>query len=155
MIRKHLAAAKAATFCVALPSLNPSDNGLPRATGTGFFISPDGWFVTALHVVSHNGVIRPDIHEMNVSQHQSGMTDPWRVFTGFTLEFSDPETDFALLRANLSVNQRSHDWFQDETGFPCLPVSIRELDEGEPVFSFGYPLTETQNLVLQRQVVPA
>jgi serine protease Do len=146
MIRKHLATAKAATFCIALPSQIPNDKGFPRAAGTGFFVSSDGWFVTALHVIMSNNAIRADIHEMNASQHHSAMTEPWRVLSEFKLEFCDQEMDFALLKADLSANQAKYEWFREEKSFPFLPISTRELDEGEPVFSFGYPLSETQDL---------
>jgi len=53
MIRRTLPHTQAATFSVLLP--DQKKQGMPTATGTGFFVSPDGWFVTAAHVISENG----------------------------------------------------------------------------------------------------
>ena len=55
MIRKSLRIVQAATFCIELPS--KANHDMPTPTGTGFFVSPDGWFVTAVHVISKNGAI--------------------------------------------------------------------------------------------------
>ena len=53
MIRKTLNATKAATYLIELP--NAQDGIMPTPTGTGFFVSDDGWFVTAAHVITENG----------------------------------------------------------------------------------------------------
>ena len=58
----------------------------------------------------------------------------------------DPSTDFALLKVDFAANaNKVH--LQDRTGFPYIEVSSRELAEGEPVYSFGYPLSESGLLV--------
>ena len=56
MIRKTLANTQQATFSIELP--NAQAKGLPVPMGTGFFVSGDGWFVTAAHVVTKNN--QPD-----------------------------------------------------------------------------------------------
>ena len=48
MIRKSIHNTKLATYSIDLPN----DKGTPAPTGTGFFVSADGWFVTAAHVVT-------------------------------------------------------------------------------------------------------
>jgi hypothetical protein len=47
--RKTLKETQAATFCIELP--DAWRQNMPAPIGTGFFISPDGWFVTAAHVL--------------------------------------------------------------------------------------------------------
>jgi len=59
---------------------------------------------------------------------------------GMTLEHIEPRTDFALLRVDFNANS-AKDWLKGRTGFPFLEVSRRDLEEGEPVYSFGYPLS--------------
>jgi len=63
MIRRSLQVTKRATFALNLP--NPFKGLMPRLVGTGFFVSADGVFVTAAHVVTENykadGTVRGDI----------------------------------------------------------------------------------------------
>jgi S1-C subfamily serine protease len=53
VIQKTLATTQLATFSVQLP--DKKQHGMPTPAGTGFFVSPDGWFVTAAHVIAENG----------------------------------------------------------------------------------------------------
>lgn len=144
MIRKTLTNTKAATYLIELPDAHK--NGVPTARGTGFFVSLDGWFVTAAHVVTENGksdgTVRQDIDkawltkESMPGEHSSGMCQ----FVSFDL--IDPETDFALLKVDFRANSNKHHLL-GRSGFPFITVSMRELVEGEPVYSFGYPLSQT------------
>lgn len=144
MIRKTLAATKAATFCIELP--DQAREGMPTPRGTGFFVSRDGWFVTAGHVVMEGDQIRTDVQdawltkEMKVPTPGSGAWGSdfcqWP-----TLDFVDVDTDIALLKVDFDQNA-SKEWLKDKDGFPFIPASRRPLDEGEPVYSFGYPLPE-------------
>lgn len=83
MIRQHLADTKRATFCVEF--CNP----LPTPAGTGFFVSPDGWFVTAAHVITENncsdGPVRKDIAEawLDNASGVSGMVRSLDFIQGF------------------------------------------------------------------------
>jgi serine protease Do len=143
MIRKTLRATQAATFSVDLPNKNLQ--GMPTPTGTGFFVSPDGWFVTAAHVITENnrpdGPVRTDIHqawlmkEMRPGQFLSGMCQ------AVQFDYIDPKTDFALLKVDFARNANK-EHLKGLTGFPYLEISGRELDEGEPVYAFGYPLSD-------------
>ena len=50
MIRNSIERTKKSTFLIRVPSSIPEHKGFPLPTGTGFFISKDGYFVTANHV---------------------------------------------------------------------------------------------------------
>ncbi len=54
MIRQTLTATKAATFLVRLREPGQTE-GMFMPAGTGFFVSPDGYFITAHHVVERVG----------------------------------------------------------------------------------------------------
>ena len=51
MIWKTLSNTKKATFQVFVPHPNPLKKGFPTPIGSGFFISKDGYFITARHVL--------------------------------------------------------------------------------------------------------
>jgi S1-C subfamily serine protease len=149
MIRKTLKATQLATYSVDLP--NPNMMDMPSPAGTGFFVSPDGWFVTAAHVITQNnrsdGPVRPDIEkawlmkEARPGEFTSGMCQ------AIKFEYIDPTTDFALLKVDFAANANK-EHLKGLSGFPLIEVSSRELEEGEPVYSFGYPLSES-SLILQ------
>jgi serine protease Do len=154
MIRTTLKATQLATFSVDLP--HPARQGMPTPTGTGFFISPDGWFVTAAHVVAENGCpdgpVRSDISqawlmkEARPGHFISGMC------TSVSFVWINPGADFALLKVDFDANKNKN-WLSGRNGFPHLIVSVRELEEAEPVYSFGYPLSDSSLLVNSPSVV--
>jgi serine protease Do len=142
MIRKTLANTRAATYSVDVP--DPNQHGMPAANGTGFFVSSDGWFVTAAHVVTENGRSdgppRKDIDKAWLMQE----TRPGQFCSGMCqyvqLDLIDPALDFALLKVDFQANSnKAH--LSGRAGFPFIEISARELEEGEPVYSFGYPLS--------------
>ena len=89
---------------------------LPRFTGTGFFVTDDGYLLTAFHVVADAGRI--------------AVRTKVGTFTA-TLVKVDKANDVALLKV---------------TGkFPALPVaSSRGVKLGESVFTIGFPNIELQ-----------
>lgn len=144
-IRSTLDQTKAATFSVLLP--NSAKQGMPSATGTGFFVSPDGWFVTAAHVVTENGQadgpVRSDISSSWLQKETRVAGGPPGAMCQFvTLEEVIPSLDIALLKVDYEKNATKH-WLQDLSEFPFIQISTRELEEGEDVYAFGYPLPET------------
>jgi serine protease Do len=139
-IKKTLARTKEATYCIYLPI----QGGGATPTGTGFFVSPDGWFVTAAHVVTEdgtpNGTVRSDIGQAFLMKEPASKVEPWmRMLQLVSFEYVHPETDFALLKVDFAPNAKK-DTLKGKTEFDFIEVSTRELDEGEPVYSFGYPL---------------
>jgi serine protease Do len=148
MIRATLKITQSATYSVDLP--HPHRNGMPSPTGTGFFVSPDGWFVTAAHVITQNGQpngpIRTDIDQAWLMKERRPGAFISGMCQAVKFEYVDPRTDFALLKVDFAANaNKAH--LQGLTGFPYIEVSSRELEEGEPVYSFGYPLSESSLLV--------
>lgn len=143
MIRRTLQATQAATFSVLLP--NAAQHGMPTPVGTGFFVSPDGWFVTAAHVVTENGRSdgppRKDLSDCRLEK-ETRLHDPnsGAMCGHVALVHVEPTTDFALLKVDYPRNANKA-WLKDRTTFPHLEVSSRTLEEGEPVYSFGYPLS--------------
>lgn len=144
MIRQSLAITKSATFSVLLPDLK--QKGMPTPAGTGFFVSPDGWFVTAAHVVTENGKsdgpVRSDIANSWLMKEPAFPGDPGAMCQNITFELVHPHLDFALLKANFEKNADKA-WLQGLEDFPFIEISLRELEDGEPVYSFGYPLSDS------------
>jgi serine protease Do len=135
-----LARTKRGTFSILLP--NPFKGLMPCPVGTGFFVSGDGVFVTAAHVVTRD--FKPDGPPRDDIGNGWLMTEPppgdwgrW-MCVGLSLESVDAQHDIAILKAHPAAN-RDKSWMSD--GFPFVPVSFAVLEEGEPVYSFGYPLS--------------
>lgn len=144
MIRKTLSRIREATFCVELP--NKTSHDMPTPSGTGFFISPDGWFVTAAHVTSENGTSdgpqRKDIEKAWLMKELT-MTGPSAMCQFIELRHVLPCYDLTLLKVDFQKNSNK-EWLKGKTEFPFIPVSQRPLEMGESVYSFGYPLSSSE-----------
>lgn len=148
MIRKTLQKTKDATFAIELPNSNLK--GMHSPAGTGFFVSPDGWFITAAHVITQsgrsNGSVRGDLCNAWIRKETrlgKGI-EPFPIACyGLAFEYIDQITDFALLKVDFQ-NNANKAWLKGKReDFPYIEISLRELEEGEPVYSFGYPLPES------------
>ena len=114
---------------------------MPVPTGTGFFVSGDGWFITAAHVVKDaNGTVRSDINQAWLEKEPSESGPPSMVQWP-TLDHVDDDADVALLKLDFEANQVK-EGLKGRSGFPHLTISSRVLEEAEPVYAFGYPLSE-------------
>ena len=155
MIRDTLPHTQEATFCVEFPSAR--QHGMPTPAGTGFFVSPDGWFVTAAHVVTQNnasdGLVRDDIGEAWLMKEirQAG-GPPGAMCQGVSIGHVIPHLDFALLRVDFAENA-TKTFLTGKSEFPFVSVSRRDLDEGESVYSFGYPLSSAVAQDLNSMIV--
>ncbi len=144
MIRKTLSNTKAATFCIEAP--DKQMKGMHGPLATGFFISPDGFFVTAAHVVAQDKKCGGDIDgfvssfAMTKEQNTGPLPSPY--YMKPTLAHVLPELDFALLKVDFEKNSGDPNW-GNQSAFPYIAPSTRELDEGEPVYAFGYPLSSS------------
>lgn len=133
MIRKSLPAVKRATYCVMISE--PKYQELVAPQGTGFFVSSDGWFVTALHVLTIGGgrhdPIRQDLDTI-VLVHPGDETSGIQEVTKTELVHHDAQHDFALLKAEP----------QGGAKYSYVEIVKRDIAEGEPVYCFGYPLSD-------------
>jgi serine protease Do len=142
-IRSTLRATQSATFAVLLP--DPGKHDLPSPVGTGFFVSSDGWFVTAAHVLmdQSSGSLRSDLGGMCLEKEMRwDQGPPAPGCCAIAVAHVDPQADFALLRVDFAANAQ-RDWLSGASGFPFITVSTRVLEEGEPIYAFGYPLSES------------
>lgn len=145
MIRNSLERTKQATFAVCLP--NAARQGMPTPSGTGFFVSADGWFITAAHVVTTNGApdgpVRTDISSAwLMKESRVGQGSPGAMCQSVSLASVLPHIDLALLKVDFSANANKA-WLQSRSDFPFLQICIRELEEAHPVYAFGYPLSSS------------
>lgn len=132
MIRNRLGRTKRATFGVLVP--HPKFEGVAIPNGTGFFISRDGYFLTAHHVVMGG-----DPSEFSVQQPRTTMVGP-AIIVQFLEKVKEwPEFDIVLLRADFEKN-RTKDWLKEKDGFPFLEMELQEQEEGTPVYSYAFPL---------------
>lgn len=143
MIRKTLETTQLATFCIKLPSTQ--HQGMSAPIGTGFFIAPDGWFVTAAHVITQDnqseGPIRQDIDKAwLMKETRLDCELPGALCQGVSFGHLFSNLDFALLKVDFGANSNKA-WLKDKTEFPYITVSSSGLQEGEAVYSFGYPLS--------------
>jgi S1-C subfamily serine protease len=102
MIRKSLPQTKAATYSIQFPSPDPAFHQMPVPRGTGFFIDPTGYFLTARHVI--DGV---RVEEGRLRQTPSpGNWGMQGVGGGPELVAEWPEYDLALLKFDFQRNSR-------------------------------------------------
>jgi serine protease Do len=141
MIRQTLDQTKAATFCVMLP--DAERHGMPFPTGTGFMVSADGLFVTAAHVITdENGQVRGNVEEAFLQgAPRTPSEPPIRLIQHPRAEFVDKAADIAILKCDFNAN-REKDWLRGRRDFPFLTVSAESLAEGQPVYSYGFPLSK-------------
>lgn len=138
MIRETIDNTRSATFAILLPDNNKG--GMPTPKGTGFFISPKGWFLTAAHVVLENE--KPVDMDNAFLQKESGVTEPPILCQHISIELIISEYDIALLKVDFEKNKEKA-WLKDKDQFPFIKISKRDLDIAEPVYSFGYPLSSS------------
>ena len=133
MIRKTLAQVKAATYAILLP--DPGRGGLPTPRGTGFFIDDAGHFLTAHHVVAGQAVD-------DVWLQQSPTEDGFVPMLQWSEKIAEwPASDLALLKVDFERNSnKAH--LKGRRAFPFITVELAPVEEGTPVYAFGYPLPE-------------
>ncbi|ABR54075.1 chymotrypsin serine protease, family S1 [Methanococcus vannielii SB] len=138
MIKNTILKVMESTFCIELP--NKKAGGMPTPVGTGFFISPDGWFVTAAHIVmDKNGSIRKDLNKAVLIKEQSS-NGPKKICQYVSKGNIFSKLDIALLKVDFEKNSNK-EWLDKKTEFPFINVSTERLEIGDEVYSFGYPLS--------------
>lgn len=133
MIRKTIDHTKECTYVVRVPG---RDN-FPYPMGTGFFISGEGDFITANHVIKDVvdfSKVRFQYpggeHVLNIS-----LINKWERF------------DIALLKADLELNQErfknaQNEFLEGKEEFPYLEIDFEDQFEGTPIYIFGFPLSK-------------
>lgn len=129
---------KKATFSVQFP--NDAAGILSHPKGTGFFVSNDGWFVTAAHVVVKEDGSIEDFREIILEKEHFFDGSGGEMCEYIELVYINHKTDIAILKVDFERN-REKKWLNGLDGFPFLEISCNTLDDGEQVYSFGYPLS--------------
>lgn len=122
---------KAATFALLLPG----PEGMPIESGTAFFISPDGYIITANHVINKinesKDIILMQPVELGKSSgamvHNIEIIQKWE------------EYDLAILKADLEKN-KNRAFLEGKKEFPYLEIEFNQQEDGEEVYAFGFPL---------------
>lgn len=125
MIRKSLNNTKNSTYVVLIPHPDPKTKGFPSPSGTGFFISKEGFFITARHVI-YGPEGKNNITEDKIKLSKE---DPLKFINNVKIIKDWPEYDIILLKAEINK----------EVNF--LEIEFEVVEEGTPVYSFGYPLS--------------
>ena len=141
MIAKTIANTKKATFAVQVPNPTPNAKGFPSPYGTGFFVSKDGYFITARHVL----IYKQNQYEVFFDPSKITLAKP-EIFplpqtTGLKLIKEWVAYDLALLKADFE-QVKSKDYFKGKNGFDYLDIEFGVPPEGTEVYSFGYPLPD-------------
>jgi serine protease Do len=133
MIPNTLTRTKNATFSILVPHPNPAYQGFPTANGTGFFISSDGYFITARHVLFDFSKIMLNKPELFTSLFITGLqlVKEWTAY------------DLVLLKANFDM-AKTQKAFKEKTSFDYLDIEYEVTPEGTDVYSFGYPLAQCE-----------
>jgi S1-C subfamily serine protease len=107
---------------------------MPVPVGTGFFISPVGHFITALHVVEGADLANTWLMARDDSPASPGAMAQWP-----ELVRTWPEFDLALLKCDFGRNAEKA-WLQGRSTFPYLKLEFQQQEDGTQVYSFGFPL---------------
>jgi S1-C subfamily serine protease len=133
MIRKSINRTIESTFIVRIP--DPENKDFPTPTGTGFFISSDGYFITAYHVVANV----TDFSKVWITKPEFM---PPIIAQSVNLIQSFPKCDIAILKASN---------LQKPVQF--LEIDLNDHIEGTPIYAFGYPLPEIKLIQSQNMMI--
>ncbi|MDD2666342.1 MAG: serine protease [Methanocellales archaeon] len=149
MITKTLSRTKNSTYAVIAPNPDPKTKGFPTPMGTGFFISSEGYFITARHVIEkRNPKGNPIITTSGYSELYEGkditLTKCIPRITIYFIEIIKewPEFDLVLLKADINKNKKEKDVLASDEQIEYLDINFNIIKEGSKVYSFGYPLSK-------------
>jgi S1-C subfamily serine protease len=132
---------KSATFLLLLP--DPIEK-LPIERGTAFFISPDGYMITANHVIedkkeNDNIIVRlpPQPGKIPTIIHGIEVIKKW------------PKYDLALLKAAFDKN-RARDFLKGKREFNYIEIDFSQHFEGKEVYVYGYPLPKKPIIIKKK-----
>jgi len=138
LIRESIERTKKSTFLVRVPSTKPEHAGFPFPSGTGFFISSRGYFLTASHVIKGVGSgdkLMLNQPELELNENCSNLLRHIEILNIW------PKFDIALLKVNFEKNSNVA-LLKNKEGFDYLDIDLRDYPDGTPVYSYGFPLPE-------------
>jgi hypothetical protein len=144
MIQNTLKATQDATFAVLVPHRDPAARGFPTPNGTAFFISKDGYVLTARHVLFKDNE-GTSIH--NAPNIMLEKPENLCMISNLSIAKDWPNLDLVLLKANFDPH-KEQPFLKGKTGFDFLQIDFTVIPEGTPVYAFGYPLA---NIELQQK----
>ncbi len=149
MIKNTLQNTKLSTFYVNTPSNNSQEKGFPRPSGTGFFISPKGFCITARHVIfQRDQQGKPILDEKKIPLIIDGKTiwfqnENMMLIQGVEIIKDWPQFDIVLMKVDIG-DLKQKEYFKERESFDFLEIDFDMIPEGEKVYSFGYPLSEAK-----------
>jgi len=150
MIRSSLPNTKSATFAGLVPHPDARLQGFPTPHGTGFFVSKDGYFITARHVLE-----KESVNKTLYNFSEIFLTKPeqlaWDV-SNLSIVKDWPKWDLALLKADWEKS-KSNAAFRGKDGFDFLEIDFSVVPEGTQVYAFGYPLPDIRVVGNQRMMI--
>jgi hypothetical protein len=108
-------------------------------------VSPDGWVVTAAHVMrGADGKPLSDLRMAMLWGETAKNVDHEDMLFHPVLDCLLPDVDFALLKVDFAKNADKA-WMKGRDTFFHVNVSTVPLDDGSPVYSYGFPLSQHSN----------
>src|SRR3989337_1888516 len=139
MIVQTVQRTKEATYAVLIPNPNPELQDFPTPHGTGFFVTKEGHFITARHVLTHEQNGREVFFDPAKIRLTKPDMFPSPQIVGLQLIKEWKDFDLALLKADFE-RVKNQENFKGKTGFSFLEIEFIVPLEGLDVYSFGYPL---------------
>src|SRR5208282_87234 len=138
MIQNTVKATQDATFAVLVPHPNPEAKGFPTPNGTAFFVSTDGYVLTARHVLfmDKEGTSIHDVSSIILTKPESNC-----MIRNLSIAKDWPDLDLILLKADFDPH-KTQPFLSGKTGFDFLEIDFTVIAEGTPVYAFGYPLAD-------------
>lgn len=135
LMKSLILQARQSIFAVLLErAAVPAGGSKYEIVGTGFFVSADGFFITASHVINPEENIPPGRRRDSTDNIIIAQLQPdgrnLNLITKLEVVSSNKEKDFAVLRAPFIHGAR----------YRYLDLDFSSKFEGEAVFTCGYPL---------------